>query len=143
MVMVPCWASTVPVFRSCTGPTRLGLTVEGEGPKYVRGTNAPTDGGAGNKSHPGPGPIGPAPGPCAELNEEELRAEAAAGSSVPGFAVARFARTCMAIASLERGSVAVAVTSAMLSELTRPPRMKLLSVAMIRLFEKTVEGDEL
>ena len=33
----------------------------------VTRTAEPTDAGAGNTSQPGPGPIGPAPGPCALL----------------------------------------------------------------------------
>src|SRR6516164_6894624 len=70
--MVPCAASKVPDFSNLTGPTKLGLVSEGDGPKYVSGTVAPTEGGAGNKLHPGPGPIGPGPGPCAELNVPEL-----------------------------------------------------------------------
>src|SRR5258705_839306 len=65
--MVPLATSTGPVFSSWTGPTKLRLTVDGEGPKYERFTAAPTDGGAGNKLQPGPGPIGPGPGPCAVL----------------------------------------------------------------------------
>jgi hypothetical protein len=32
-VIVPFAASTVPDFSSCTGPTRLGLVVDGDGPK--------------------------------------------------------------------------------------------------------------
>src|SRR5258708_25876310 len=66
--MVPLVASTGPVFSSCTGPTKLRLTVDGEGPKYERLTVAPTEGGAGIRLHPGPGPIGPGPGPCAALS---------------------------------------------------------------------------
>src|SRR6202035_5094379 len=92
IVMVPCLASTVPEFRSCTGPTRLGLVVDGDGPKYDSGTDAPTDGGAGNKSQPGPGPIAPGPGPCAELKVDEAANNETAGSSVvAGRATARFA----------------------------------------------------
>src|SRR6201987_5596562 len=67
MVMVPFAASTWPVFSNCTGPTKLRLVSEGGGPKYDRGTVVPTEGGAGNKLHPGPGPIGPGPGPWSEL----------------------------------------------------------------------------
>jgi hypothetical protein len=47
------------------------LVSEGEGPKYVSGTAAPTEGGAGNRLHPGPGPIGPGPAPWSELNVPE------------------------------------------------------------------------
>src|ERR1700692_313250 len=65
--MAPCWSSTGPVLSSCTGPTRLGFTVEGGGPKYERFTVVPTEAGAGNKLQPGPGPIGPGPGPWAVL----------------------------------------------------------------------------
>src|SRR6266699_3515433 len=67
MVIVPLVASTGPLFRSWTGPTKLRLTVDGDGPKYERFTVAPTEGGAGNRLQPGPGPIGPGPGPCAVL----------------------------------------------------------------------------
>src|SRR6266853_1434010 len=67
MVIVPLVASNGPLFSSWTGPTKLRLTVDGDGPKYERLTVAPTEGGAGNKLHPGPGPIGPGPGPCAVL----------------------------------------------------------------------------
>src|ERR1700731_1520137 len=67
MVMVPCATSTTPVSSNCTGPTKLRLVSEGGGPKYDRGTEAPMDAGAGNKLHPGPGPIALPPGPCAEL----------------------------------------------------------------------------
>ena len=65
--MVPFVASTGPLLSNWTGPTKLRLTVDGGGPKYERFTVAPTDGGAGNRLHPGPGPIGPGPGPCAVL----------------------------------------------------------------------------
>src|SRR5260370_27150469 len=67
MVIVPLAALTGPEFSSWTGPTRLRLTVDGDGPKYDKSTVAPTEGGAGNRLHPGPGPIGPGPGPCALL----------------------------------------------------------------------------
>jgi hypothetical protein len=33
IVIVPFAASTLPVFSNCTGPTRLGFVVEGDGPK--------------------------------------------------------------------------------------------------------------
>src|SRR5258708_78103 len=106
MVIVPCAASTVPVLSSCTGPTRLGLTVEGEGPKYDSGTDAPTEGGAGNKSQPGPGPIGPGPGPCSELKDEEDPAEVTAGSMfAAGVATERLACRCVAIVSAESGAL--------------------------------------
>src|ERR1700692_1053195 len=74
--MAPCWSSTGPVLSSCTGPTRLGFTVEGGGPKYERFTVVPTEGGAGNKLQPGPGPIGPGPGPCAVLGSTVTAASA-------------------------------------------------------------------
>src|SRR5271154_2082466 len=67
MVIVPVTESTGPVFSSWTGPTKLRLTDDGGGPKYERSTVAPTEGGAGNTSHPGPAPLGPGPGPCAAL----------------------------------------------------------------------------
>src|SRR6516162_1766873 len=102
MVIVPCLASTVPVLSSCTGPTRLRLTDDGGGPKYDRGTFAPTDAGAGNRSQPGPGPIGPGPGPCAELIATSVNDSAA----VVAIATGRFARRCMAIISWESGSLA-------------------------------------
>jgi integrase len=47
---------------SCTGPTRLWLTVDGGGPKYERPTAAPTEAGAGNRLQPGRGPRAPPPG---------------------------------------------------------------------------------
>src|SRR6202040_2620320 len=59
--------STTPVSSNWTGPTKLRLVSEGGGPKYDRGTVVPMDAGAGNKLHPGPGPIGLPPGPWAEL----------------------------------------------------------------------------
>src|SRR5258706_9577140 len=65
--MVPLATSTGPLFSSCTGPTKLRLTVDGDGPKYERFTVAPTEGGAGKRLQPGPGPIGPGAGPCAVL----------------------------------------------------------------------------
>src|SRR5271154_6847710 len=67
MVIVPATESMGPVFSSWTGPTKLRSTVDGDGPKYERSTVAPTEGGAGNTSHPGPAPLGPGPGPCARL----------------------------------------------------------------------------
>src|SRR5271170_7164790 len=67
MVIVPATESMGPVFSSWTGPTKLRSTVDGDGPKYERSTVAPTEGGAGNTSHPGPAPLGPGPGPCAAL----------------------------------------------------------------------------
>src|ERR1700722_2302943 len=66
-VTVPCAVSTVPDLSNCSGPTKLGLSEEGGGPKYESGTDAPTLAGAGNTLHPGPGPMGPGPGPCAAL----------------------------------------------------------------------------
>src|ERR1700719_533222 len=84
MVMVPAVASTCPVLSNCTGPTKLWLTVEGEGPKYERGTFVPILAGGGNKSQPGsPRSRGPAPGPCAELTPDELSATSA---GAPDFA---------------------------------------------------------
>src|ERR1700719_4393092 len=74
--MVPLMSSTGPVLSSWTGPTKLGLLVEGGGPKYERPTAAPTEGGAGNKLQPGPGPIGPGPGPCAVLGSAAVFASA-------------------------------------------------------------------
>src|SRR6516162_5508913 len=65
--MVPFFSSTVPDFSSWTGPTKLGLLSEGDGPKYERPTEAPTEGGAGKRLQPGPGPIGPGPGPWSVL----------------------------------------------------------------------------
>src|ERR1700732_3229994 len=92
IVTVPFLALTVPEFNSCTGPTRLGLVVDGDGPKYDSGTDAPTDGGAGTKSQPGPGPIAPGPGPCAELMVDETANNETAGSRVvAGLATPRFA----------------------------------------------------
>ena len=67
MVIVPATESMGPVFSSWTGPTKLRSTVDGDGPKYERSTVAPTEGGAGNTSHPGPAPLGPGPGPWAVL----------------------------------------------------------------------------
>src|ERR1700745_2065775 len=103
MVMVPCAASTTPVSSNWTGPTKLRLVSEGGGPKYDRGTVAPTDGGAGNKLHPGPGPIGPGPGPWSELKVVEAAvvgaAVAVAASSklvVGATATGRLARACIA-----------------------------------------------
>src|ERR1700732_2979699 len=83
MVIVPLVASTGPLLSNWTGPTRLRLTVDGDGPKYERFTVAPTDGGAGNKLHPGPGAIGPGPGPCAVLGFP------AAAASMPGMSALR------------------------------------------------------
>src|SRR5579864_7740755 len=76
MVMVPLVASTGPLLSSWTGPTKLRLMVDGDGPKYERFTVAPTEGGAGNTLHPGPGPIGPGPGPCAVLGFTSAAASA-------------------------------------------------------------------
>src|ERR1700743_415072 len=67
MVIVPATELMGPVFNSWTGPTKLRSTVDGDGPKYERSTVAPTEGGAGNTSHPGPAPLGPGPGPWAVL----------------------------------------------------------------------------
>ena len=64
---MPCPTSSVPDFSNCSGPTKLGFWEEGGGPKYDSGTVVPMDAGAGNRLHPGPGPIGPGPGPCAAL----------------------------------------------------------------------------
>src|SRR6201982_1992200 len=113
MVMVPCAASTTPVSSNWTGPTKLRLVSEGGGPKYDRGTVAPTDGGAGNKLHPGPGPIGPGPGPWSELKVVEAAvvgaAVAVAASSklvVGATATGRLARACIARISGESGCLA-------------------------------------
>jgi hypothetical protein len=112
-VTVPFLASTVPEFSNCTGPTKLVLVVEGGGPKYDKPTDAPTDGGAGNKLQPGPGPIGPGPGPCSELKLDEIPAEEAAGFGVvAGAATVRFAERCTAIDSAEIGCFAGGVTCA-------------------------------
>src|ERR1700751_6203924 len=98
MVMVPFAASTWPVFSNCTGPTKLRLVSEGGGPKYDRGTVAPTEGGAGNKLHPGPGPIGPGPGPCSELKLDDVSAGAVAASS-------RLVARAVAAGRLARGGI--------------------------------------
>src|SRR5579862_8778770 len=76
MVIVPATESMGPVFNSWTGPTKLRSTVDGDGPKYERSTVAPTEGGAGNTSHPGPAPLGPGPGPCAVLGFDAAAADA-------------------------------------------------------------------
>src|SRR5579864_8588355 len=107
MVIVPCLASTVPLFSSCTGPTRLRLTEEGGGPKYDRGTDAPTEGGAGNKSQPGPGPIAPGPGPCAELIATSVNDS----TVVVAVATGRLAAWWIASTSCERGSLATGAAS--------------------------------
>src|SRR5258708_36779849 len=97
--------------------------------------DAPTDGGAGNKSQPGPGPIAPPPGPCAELTVDAVAANATAGSSVvTGCATWRFACTCMAIASGEVGALAGGAPCAMAGvpakpPSTTPPRSKVLRPA--------------
>src|SRR6201984_2657431 len=99
MVMVPCAASTTPVSSNWTGPTKLRLVSEGGGPKYDRGTVVPMDAGAGNKLHPGPGPIGPGPGPCSELKLVDVSAVVVAASSrlcVGAVAVGRLAWACIA-----------------------------------------------
>src|SRR6201987_6551265 len=106
MVMVPFAASTWPVFSNCTGPTKLRLVSEGGGPKYDRGTVVPMDAGAGNKLHPGPGPIGPGPGPCSELKLVDVSAVVVAASSrlvVGAVATGRLARACIARISGESG----------------------------------------
>ena len=132
-VTVPFLASTVPEFSNCTGPTKLGLVVEGGGPKYDKPTVAPTDGGAGNKLQPGPGPIGPGPGPCSELKLEDIPAEEAAGVGVVAdAATGRFAVRCTAIDSAEIGFVADGVTCAPASGVTRIPRNRLLRVIVVR-----------
>src|ERR1700752_4455247 len=72
---------------------------EGGGPKYDRGTVVPMDAGAGNKLHPGPGPIGPGPGPCSELKLVDASAVVVAASSrlvVGAVATGRLARACIA-----------------------------------------------
>src|ERR1700751_4614379 len=106
MVMVPFAASTWPVFSNCTGPTKLRLVSEGGGPKYDRGTVVPTDAGAGNKLHPGPGPIGPGPGPWSELKLVDVWAVEVGASSrlvVEAAATGRFIRACKARISGESG----------------------------------------
>jgi hypothetical protein len=68
---------------------------------------------------------------------DETASDEAAGSSVTaGLATGRFARRCIAIASGEIGSLANGVTCAMASGATRPPRIRLLRVTMVRLFVK-------
>src|SRR5260370_36764827 len=132
-VTVPFLASTVPEFSNCTGPTKLGLVVEGGGPKYDKPTVAPTDAGAGNKLQPGPGPIGPGPGPCSELKLEEIPAEEAAGVGVAvGAATGRFAVRCTAIASAEIGFLADGVTCAPASGVPRIRRNRLPRVILDR-----------
>jgi hypothetical protein len=79
--MVPLVASTWPELSNCTGPTRLEFTVEGDGPKYDRFTAAPTDGGAGSRLQPGPGPIGLGPGPCAALGSPVLALAMSSGAT--------------------------------------------------------------
>ena len=54
------------------------------------------DAGAGNRLHPGPGPIGPGPGPWSELNVVEVAVRAAATSKLGALATGRLARACMA-----------------------------------------------
>src|SRR5438105_9789985 len=107
--MVPCATSTTPVSSNCTGPTKLRLVSEGGGPKYDRGTVVPMEAGAGNKLHPGPGPIGPGPGPWSELNVVEAAVVVAASSKlvVVAAATGRLARACMAKASGESGRLTV------------------------------------
>jgi hypothetical protein len=56
---------------------------------------------------------------------------------VAGFATARFARTCIAIASADIGSLVNGVTSAMASDAIRLPRNRLLRVMATRPFAKT------
>src|SRR5882757_8104133 len=139
-VIVPFLASTVPEFNSCTGPTRLGLVVEGDGPKYDSGTLAPTDGGAGNKSQPGPGPMGPGPGPCAELRVEESASnEVAESSVVADLATGRAARWCTAIVAGESGALADCVASARASELSRLPKHRPLRARVIRTFARAYD----
>ncbi len=60
--------------------------------------------GAGNKLHPGPGPIGPGPGPCSELKVVGAGAVVDASSKLVGaVATGRLARACMARISGESG----------------------------------------
>src|SRR5579864_3571893 len=64
------------------------------------------DAGAGNKLHPGPGPIGPGPGPCSELKVVDVNAVVVAASSrlvVGAVATGRLARACIARISGESG----------------------------------------
>src|ERR1700758_457859 len=64
------------------------------------------DAGAGNKLHPGPGPIGPGPGPCSELKLVDVSAVVVAASSrvVAGaVATGRLARACIARISGDSG----------------------------------------
>ena len=95
------------------------MTSEGGGPKYERGTVAPTEGGAGNRLHPGPGPIGPGPGPWSELKVVDVVVVAAAtarSTPVGATAVARFAEVCMAMISGESGRVTWACLNAVRDE---------------------------
>ncbi len=72
----------------------------------------PMDAGAGNKLHPGPGPIGPGPGPWSELKVVDASAEVAASSKFVGAAATgRLARACMARASGEIACLARASAS--------------------------------
>src|SRR5437879_4101229 len=52
-VTVAFWRSTCPALRRWTGPTSLGSTWDGVGPKYTSGTSAPMDGGGGAISFDG------------------------------------------------------------------------------------------
>jgi hypothetical protein len=82
------------------------LVSEGGGPKYDRGTVVPIDAGAGNRLHPGPGPIGPGPGPCSELKLDDVSAVVVAAScrlAVGAVAAGRLARACIAKISGESG----------------------------------------
>src|ERR1700726_1669752 len=84
-VIVPFAASIVPDLSNCTGPTRLGLLSDGGGPKYDRLIAAPTDAGAGRRLQPGPGPMGPAPGPWSVLKVvDPAEASAAATGRLSG-----------------------------------------------------------
>src|ERR1700760_1725793 len=65
--MVPFTSSICPDLSSCTGPTWLGLEVEGGGPKYDSPTVAPMEAGAGNRLQPGPGPNTPGLGCAKEI----------------------------------------------------------------------------
>src|SRR5258708_8615389 len=95
--------------------------------------DAPTDGGAGNKSQPGPGPMGAAPGPWAELMVDGVAAHATAGYSVvTGCATWRFACTCMAIASGEIGALADRVPCAMARVPANPPSIRPPSIKVMR-----------
>src|SRR5215831_4650912 len=119
--MVPFLSSTVPDFSNCTGPTRLGLLSEGDGPKYERPTDAPTEGGAGKRLQPGPGPIGPGPGPWSVLGFA-ANGESSGPNSEPrltGSAFARLGTRCSA-----GWAVAMLASAIPIVKIKAPPRMR-------------------